>query len=308
MGTHHKTIESSKHWVSLDGHDFDLADEFEYHLQDREQSYIFQFKRYYWEEPRPGDRRLRVAGRIHPVRLKKEGIKDYDLLRTGNGHPGSNRMIFTVQGRMPIEYFITGYKRLIINSQGYREDPRGGHNQFLRIGELLNENRCGSFIMYQHTGLWILLDDPSLTLEALSSDLKDVIAFCLEESFQICFTREPEIYLSGYSMGAGAAAVTGGCDRRVTRMLLIAPSPENREELVVQCLEPFEGELYFLHGKSDEIIPYRYSRMFSKAATRAKTVDLVQLKGCGHDFAGEKFQQAFRDAYLKAFEKRPSSK
>ena len=102
---------------------------------------------------------------------------------------------------------------------------------------------------------------------------------------------------------AGWPVGVGGRDPRVQRMLLIAPSPEHREDLVKQSLEQFEGELYLLHGKGDEIIPYRYSRMFSKAATRAKKVDLVQLIDCGHAFAGEEFQRAFRDAYRKAFSK-----
>lgn len=305
MGTFEATIESSKHWVSLDGHDFDLPDHFDYHLQDREQSYVFHFKRYFASAPEPGDRRLRVGGRVHPVRLQREKIQDYVSLRTGNGPPGPAKMIFTVHSRIPIEFFITGYKRLIINSQGYRETPRGGHNQFLRIGEMMVDKRCGSFIMYQHTGLWLLLDQPELALESISSDLKDVMAWSLENSLRICFTREPEIYLSGFSMGAGAAAITGGPDRRVTRMLLIAPSPEHREDLVAESLEQFQGELYFLHGKGDEVIPYRYSRKFSKVAVRARSVDLVQVKECGHFFTGENFQRAFREAYLKAFEKRP---
>lgn len=304
MGTTRKTISSSKHLVTLAGHDFTLPDQFEYLLRDREQTFTFQFRRFRGVIPPSKASNFRVGSCVLPVRLKREGIRESDSAQRSETLLERGREVYEVHGWIPIEFFITGYKRLIINSQGYRGSPRGEQDEFLRIGEMMLDNKCGSFVMYQHTGLWMLLDDPALTLEALSSDLRDVIDFCYANSIKICFTHRPELYLSGYSMGAGAAAVTAGEVPRVKRMLLIAPSPETREDLVVKSLERFEGELYLLHGKSDEIIPYRYSRMFSKAASRAKKVDLVQLIDCGHAFSGYKFQKAIQDTYRKAFEKR----
>ena len=301
MKTIKRVIPSSKHLVSLAGNRFILPESFEYHLKDREFLHKFNFRKHKGHVPPNGDHNFRVGDQVYPILLNPDFIHEESFDKSKRKEPGRSECIYEVSGWIQIEYFTTSYNRIIINSQGYIGNLHGQDNNFLRIGEMLKKGKCGSFVMYQHTGLWNLLGDIRYSLESISSDLQDVIDYCFQNSFKICFYYDPQLYLSGYSMGAGATAITGGKDPRVKKMLLIAPSPEKRETLVKKWLGQYEGEVYFVHGKSDEVIPYRYSRIFSKAAVKAKKVDLLQILECGHDFAGDKLQKEFLNSYRRVF-------
>ena len=301
MDTLKKTIPSTRHLVSLAGHDFDLPERFEYHLKDRHYILKFHFRRFQGEAPKKGDRRFRIGDQVHPVKLDRKGIRAEVFKMGEQAEPASQSDVYEVHGMIDLEYFPTDTKTLIINSPGYESDLHGTDKNFLKIGRLLKKEKCGSLVMYQHTGLWNLLDNLSLALEAIASDLEDVIEFCSKSSYSIAKSITPKLCLSGFSMGGGAAAVAGGKNNTVQKMLLIAPSPEKRADLVIRWLSQYRGELYFVHGQMDGVIPLVYTKNFIQAAKKARKIDLVTLKKCDHRFTGEKLQKEFIDSYLRVF-------
>lgn len=301
MNTIKKTLPSSKHLVSLAGHNFILPEKFEYHLKDRGQLYKFKFKKHEGYVPPKGHLNFKVGDRVYPVRLNPDFIQGGNFKLTKKKGSTPETEVYEVSGMIELEYFRSRFHKIIINSPGYDSGLHGYDDNFLRIGESLKKEKCGSFILYQHTGFWVLLNDLLLALESIASDLQDVIDYCLQNSFKICLSRDPKLYLSGFSMGGGATAIVGGRNHRVKKMLLIAPSPEKREDLVVQWLKKYRGEVYFVHGRMDGLIPLKYSKMFAQAAGKAKKVELVTLKKCNHRFTGKISQKEFILAYSRVF-------
>ena len=228
MNTIKKTLPSSKHLVSLAGHNFILPEKFEYHLKDRGQLYKFKFKKHEGYVPPNGHLNFKVGDRVYPVRLNPDFIQGDLFEWTKKKGSTSETEVYEVSSTIELEYFRTRFHKMIINSPGYDSDLHGYDGIFLRIGELLKKEKSGSFILYQHTGFWVLLNDLLLALESIASDLQDVIDYCLQNSFKICLSRDPKLFLSGFSMGGGATAIAGGRNHRVKKMLLIAPSPEKR--------------------------------------------------------------------------------
>lgn len=295
------TIPSAKHLVSLAGNDYDLPANFIYHLKDRGNLFKFRFKKYDGKIPPNGEENFRVGDRIHGVRLNPDSIQGRNLKAATKADPDIRSDIYEVSSSIDLEYFPTDTRKIIINSAGYEGNLHGIKNNFLKIGRLMGKEKCGSFVIYQHTGFWNLLDNALLALESISSDLQDVIDFCNQNSFKISKSGKPKLYLSGFSMGGGAAAITGAKNPDVEKMLLIAPSPEKREDLIVKWLGEYRGEIYFVHGQRDGIISWLNSKNFAKAAKKAKKVELVTIKNCDHRFTGEDFQKEFIQSYSRVF-------
>lgn len=299
MDTLKKTLSSYRHLVSLGGHDFQVPDQFDYHLKDRNELYKFHFLRFKGAAPARGDRRFRLGKEVPPVRLKAEGIQKKSSPPAGGADPAGD--LFEVWGEIAVEYFPTETQRILVHSPGEEGGVQGINGHFMNIGRILKQDGCGSLVSHRHSGMAQLLGDGRLTLEAMVSDLQDVLDFCIKTAFSMCKSISPQWYLSGFSRGGAAAAVAGSTNRQVEKMLLISPFADKRIDLVLQALAQYRGELHITHGQMDEVVPIVYSKNCIQAARKAKKADLVAVQKCGHRFANPELQQEFIHAFQRVF-------
>lgn len=299
METTKKTISTSCQLVSLAEHDFDLPDQFAYKLNDGRETFKFQFNRYAGLPPAQKDPRLRVGEGVPAVRLQAAGIQPGGA---SSGHqPPPSGGLYEVRGEIPIEYFDTDTKAIILHSPGEEGGLMGINNHFTTVGRLMKQEGAASFLSYRHSGFWKLLGNPLLSVESMAADIQDVLNFCTKTAFSICKSISPKWNLSGFSLGGASAAVAGGKNVQVEKMLLIAPSPEKRIDLVLQWVSQYRGELHILHGLMDEVVPVIYSKNCIQAARKAKTTDLVSIKKCGHRFPGSDLQNQFVESFRRVF-------
>ncbi len=235
-----------------------------------------------------------VGDQAYRITLNQSGVRD---IQPTQKRPRTD--LFDVVAEIELEALTNRTGIIIINSTGLDAEKEGRNGVYADIGAQLVNNGSGSFVMYSETRFWKLLNKPFLILEALASDLEDTIGFCLENSMQICGSSTPKLYLSGYSAGAGAAAVVAHKYPQVEKMLLIAPSSEGRDDLVNHGISKFAGELFLVHGTDDHVISSRKSKQYANIAANASKVHLNIVEGCAHTFSKGVCAQAFRQAYIE---------
>ena len=118
------------------------------------------------------------------------------------------------------------------------------------------------------------------------ADLKATIDYALANADRICSSKEPDLYLMGFSAGAGAIAIVAADYPQITKVLLLAPSVDAGKTAIEEGFGKFRGEVYIAVGEYDECVGKEAGEYFMGLATGASRKKLVVIPNCDHQFQG----------------------
>lgn len=131
--------------------------------------------------------------------------------------------------------------------------------------------------------------------------LRKALDYVLKHSNEICGTTKPEIYLMGFSAGAGAIAMIAWEYPEVKKILLLEPAPKVNEQGVQEGIGLFKGEVYVVVGGGDEALGEKVGNRVIEAAINASRKEIFVIPNCDHQFKGEINGRIMSQAPLYAF-------
>lgn len=170
---------------------------------------------------------------------------------------------------------------IIINYPGYQGDVDGYHGKYRTLADLIRRRGIGSVIRMDNQLRYGFRYEKSVV-----ADLKATIEYALANSASICSSREPDLYLMGFSAGAGAVAIVAADYPQIKRVLLLAPSVDAGKSAIEEAFGKFRGEVYIAVGEYDECVGREAGDYFLGLATAARKKMLVVIPSCDHQFQG----------------------
>jgi len=105
-------------------------------------------------------------------------------------------------------------------------------------------------------------------------------------SEEICGNRHGQIFLMGFSAGAGAIAAVAHRYIGIDRILIIAPAFDAGFKEIEEGLSKFQAQLYILIGENDEVVGCDSGLRFYSFAKNAAFRQLMEIPNCDHQFRG----------------------
>jgi pimeloyl-ACP methyl ester carboxylesterase len=170
---------------------------------------------------------------------------------------------------------------IIINYPGYGGDIDGYQGKYRTLATLIRRRGLGAVIRMGNRYDYGFLYEKSAV-----ADLRATIDYALANAEKICATREPDLYLMGFSAGAGAIAIVAPDYPQVKRVLLIAPSVDAGKSAIEEAFGRFRGDVYIAVGEYDECVGKEAGEYFLELATGARQKKLVIIPDCDHQFQG----------------------
>jgi alpha/beta superfamily hydrolase len=130
--------------------------------------------------------------------------------------------------------------------------------------------------------------------------LRRAIDYALGHAQALCGDRRPELYLMGFSAGAGAAAALAS-DYQPSRMLLIAPSGDVGPRRILTGLKEYAGELVLLVGEKDEVVGRDAACLFDEISPAVRHKQVLFVADCDHFFTREDHDRLFEETSLRVF-------
>lgn len=179
---------------------------------------------------------------------------------------------------IPIEYHPTNSGIILINIPGAGGTVSGYKNKYVNLGNYLQSKNIASFVRIPN-------DRPS----EYELTVRTVINYCLEKTGYICEAYHPEIWLMGFSAGAGAIVLTGWEYPEVKKILAINPFLDVRgvRERLKDNLPSYEGELNLVKGKDDTVIAPDTIEYISSLAKSVSVLETLEIPDCDHQLKGE---------------------
>jgi hypothetical protein len=185
--------------------------------------------------------------------------------------------------------------KVIINYPGAGGTLEGYEDKYLKLAYLMQE-RIGSVVLMNNVRV-----PTSEYHNILRTNLEDVIDYCIANSVSLFGVSDPEIYLMGFSNGAGAVAAVAHKYTQISKILLLAPAFGAGVKEVSEGLSEFKNEVYIAIGKNDINVGYKSGETFKGLAKSASLVELVVIPDCDHQFRGETNGRILSKAPLWAF-------
>ena len=196
----------------------------------------------------------------------------------------------------PIEVHKAKSDVIVINYPGYNGDINGWANKYMKLADFMVTNGIGAVVRTSNLAV------SGLDFAEFSkTHLRRVIRYTLNSSSDICGKNNPEIYLVGYSAGAGVIASVAHEFPEVKKILLVAPSGDAGMESIRNGLAKFIGDVSITVGEKDEVVGVSVGRTFYDLATSASTIRLRKVPDCDHQFRGETNGMILSKAMLWAF-------
>lgn len=184
---------------------------------------------------------------------------------------------------------------IIINYPGYNGHIDGYNNKYRTLGRYLSRKGIGAFIQMPNT-IW-----PNENYRAsLVNDLLSVCRYARRQAGGICGTKKPDLYLMGFSAGAGGVA-GAAFHSGAKKILLMAPSGDAAQDVVTKSLKQYQGEVYIAIGKNDDVVGPDAGQCYYDMATGASKRELVVIPKCDHQFKGRTNGRIMSKAPLWAF-------
>ena len=184
--------------------------------------------------------------------------------------------------RSGVAIHSTSSEKIIVNYPGYNGDIDGWENKYITLGDYIQERNLSSFVRTSNLDLMYLNFGQSTR-----NNLRQVVDYSIENSEEICGSADPEMYLMGFSAGAGAIAAIAHEFDQVRKILLMAPAGNAGRKAITKGLQKFTGEVYISVGKNDLVVGPNSGQVFYDMATSASLRKLVMIPNCDHQFRGE---------------------
>jgi dienelactone hydrolase len=188
-----------------------------------------------------------------------------------------------------------GTNAVVINYPGYNGDIDGYAQKYEKLACRIVEKDVAAVVrMGNEDRLGFLFE------ESLMGDLRATIEYVIGNAEKMCSTSTPDIYLMGFSAGAGAVAAVAAEYSAVKKILLIAPAGDAGNRNIAN-LAHFQGEVFVTVGAWDEVVGMYAGECFMELAKTATKKKLVIVPRCDHQFRGRKNGMILSKAPLWAF-------
>jgi len=176
-----------------------------------------------------------------------------------------------------VEYHPTKTGIIIINIPGAGGTVEGYLNKYINLGNYIQENNIASFVRIPN-------DRPS----EYQLTIRKIVDYSLKHSKEICGSDTPEIWLMGFSAGAGAVVLTGPEYPEVTKILAVNPFIEVKDvrEKIKEILPSYKGLLFLIKGSNDDVIAKDTLEYISSCATNVSDIQTYTIPNCDHQLAG----------------------
>lgn len=170
---------------------------------------------------------------------------------------------------------------IIINYPGYQGDIDGYRGKYRTLADLIRRKGLAAVIRMGNECRRGFFYEKSVV-----ADLKAAIDYALANAENICSSKAPEIYLMGFSAGAGAIATVAADYPQIKKVLLLVPSVDAGKTAIEEAFSKFRGEVYIAVGQYDECVGREAGEYFLGLATGARKKSLVVIPNCDHQFQG----------------------
>lgn len=168
------------------------------------------------------------------------------------------------------------------------------------------------YIVSQSFASVVRLPNPHVFGFGWDMNLRHALSYVLDNSQTICNSNSPEIYLMGFSAGAGVIASLAWEYPQVKKILLMEPAPKVNEQGVIKGLDQYKGELYVVVGSGDEVLGpalgQEVGNKIIKAAVNTSKKEIFVIPNCDHQFKGEANGRIISQAPFYAFSENPKPK
>jgi len=177
-----------------------------------------------------------------------------------------------------VEYHPTNTGIILINIPGAGGTASGYMNKYINLGNYIQGKNIASFVRMPN-------DRP----REYELTARTIINYCLDNSKEICGTSTPEIWLMGFSTGAGAIVLTGWEYPEVKKILAINPFIEASgvRDKLKENLPRYNGELYLVKGSDDTVIAPDTVEYISSLAKSVSVLKTLEIPNCDHQLEGE---------------------
>jgi dienelactone hydrolase len=224
------------------------------------------------------------------------------LQLTAKGYQGQ-----TVPYEVPFIAFPTTSGRLLIQAPGAGEVKEGAWNRYVRLGEHLQARNISSLVSFNPP--WPdaqgkYPDEPYSYRDAswnriFVEGMANLVAHCLANGESLCGTKEPEVYLAGFSAGGSVAVAVAPLFARISRILLVS-AYDSAGWFFLHGLRHYAGDVYVAYAE-DDIPAVALAMTLRSLARRVRAVSARGVPKCDHGFSGETNGKVFSKAYLWAF-------
>jgi pimeloyl-ACP methyl ester carboxylesterase len=174
-----------------------------------------------------------------------------------------------------VEYHPTNTGNILINIPGAGGTIGGYLNKYVNLGNYIQENKIASFVRIPN-------DRPA----EYELTVRTVVNYCLENSNEICDSETPNIWLMGFSAGAGAIVLTGWEYPEIKKILAINPYIEGVKGKIERCLPLYTGDLFLIKGSDDDVIGPDTLEYLSSYATNVSDLQTYTIPNCDHQLKG----------------------
>ena len=181
-------------------------------------------------------------------------------------------------------------RKILINYPGAEGDIHGYNRKYETLANHIVDSELAAVVRSgnPYVGKW-------------DTSIRKMLDYVLEHSQEICGSKEPELYLMGFSAGAGSISTLAWEYPEVTKILLMAPAIGVGEDAVAKGLRQFTGEVYIVIGDSDEVVKPTAGEIFFNFCDVASRKELFVIEDCDHQFKGEKNGRILSHAPFYAF-------
>lgn len=189
-----------------------------------------------------------------------------------------------------------GNGKIIVNYPGAEGSTDGYNGKYKTLAE---------YIVSQSLASVVRLPNPHTFGFGWDMNLRHALAHIHENSKSICNSNDPDIFLMGFSAGAGVIASLAWEYPTVKKILLLEPAPKVGEKGVIDGLCQYKGELYVVVGSGDEALGPEVGNKIIKAAINASKKEIFVIPNCDHQFRGETNGRIMSHAPFYAFSDNP---
>ena len=127
--------------------------------------------------------------------------------------------------------------------------------------------------------------------KVVKDTIRGAIRYSLEHAEEISGSKEPELYLVGYSAGGSGVAAVAHEFPQAGKILLMAPSGDTGQD-AFEGIAKYQGHVTVLVGGEDHLLNGGIRYFMSAEKARSRCIRII--KGCGHQFTGhhDQFDQA----------------
>ena len=176
---------------------------------------------------------------------------------------------------IPVEYHPTNTGNIIINIPGAGGSVGGYLNKYVNLGNYIQEKNIASFVRMPN-------DRPG----EYQLTVRKIVNYCLEHSKDICGSDVPDIWLMGFSAGAGAIVLTAWEYPEVKKVLAINPFIEDIREKIKKDLPSYIGQLFLIKGSDDDVIGPDTLEYISTYASNVEDIQTYTIPNCDHQLKG----------------------